>query len=232
MDENAEQYLLFLKQKVRDKISSSINSKTIEDIIEGDLYQSHIKEKNSSAFQEYYFKTLNNDDNFLNNNFFKEFKSKYSLQGIDNNYLEKLENAKPEILKLIRANFLTKLYIDFFSKAKIKHGEFEKEKDLGSFFAKLVHHFLPNEYAALDNPIKQYFCLSKESFVLSFFIISEEYKSWAENNQEILLDIRQKFEYKDEKKIINHELLTDLKLLDLIFWSKANRNNTKKKITK
>jgi hypothetical protein len=67
MNENPEQYLLFLKQKVRDKISSSINSKTIEDIIKVDLYQSHIKEKNSSAFQEYYFKTLNNDDNFSRN---------------------------------------------------------------------------------------------------------------------------------------------------------------------
>jgi len=223
MNENAEQYLQFLKQKVKDKILSSINSKTIDQIIEVDLYLSHIKEKKSSAFQEYYFKTLNNEDIFLNNIFFKQFKSKYSLQGIDNNYLDKLENAKPEILNLIRKNSLTKLYIDYFSKAKIKHGTSEIEKDFGSFFAKLVHHFSPNEYCALDNPIKQYFGLSKESFVISFFIISEQYKNWAENNQESLLKIRQRFEAKDEMRVINHKLLTDLKLLDLIFWSKANR---------
>lgn len=223
MNENTEQYLLFLKQKVKDKISSSINFKTIEHIVELDLYQSHIEEKNSSTFQQYYFKTLNNEDFFLNNNFFKQFKNKYSLQGIDNNYLEKLENSKAEILKLIRTNSLVKLYIDFFSKAKIKHGASEKEKDLGSFFAKLVHHFSPNEYSPLDNPIKQYLGLSKESFVISFFIISEEYKSWAETNQELLLKIRQRFKTKDEMRVINHELLTDLKLLDLIFWSKANR---------
>lgn len=223
MNKNAELYLTFLKQKVKDKIASQINAETVNYIVEVNLYESHIKEKKSSSFQEYYFKTLNNDENFLTSEFFKEFKSRYSLQGIDNNYLENLEKSKKEILNLIRKEYLTKLYIDYFNKARIKHGESEKEKDLGSFFAKLVHHFLPNQYCALDNPIKNYLCLSKESFVLSFFIISEEYKIWAENNQDILQKIRLKFELLDKNKIINHKLLTDLKLLDLIFWSKANR---------
>lgn len=222
---NEEQYIAFLKQKVFNKISLELNENSINHIVKIDLYDSHIKDKISSSFQEYYFRTLNNDVDFLNSEiFFKQFKSRYSLQGIDNEYLKLLDNSKSEILQLIRQNSLTKLYIDYFNRALIKHGDLKKEKDLGSFFAKLVHHFLPDEYCALDNPIKDYFGLSKESFFLSFFIISGEYKKWAIENQEIIKTIRENLKKVDQNKILNFELLTDHKLLDLIFWSKANRN--------
>lgn len=222
---NEEQYIAFLKQKVFNKISLELNENSINHIVKIDLYDSHIKDKISSSFQEYYFRTLNNDVDFLNSEiFFKQFKSRYSLQGIDNEYLKLLDNSKSEILQLIRQNSLTKLYIDYFNRALIKHGDLKKEKDLGSFFAKLVHHFLPDEYCALDNPIKDYFGLSKESFFLSFFIISGEYKKWAIENQEIIKTIRENLKKLDQNKILNFELLTDHKLLDLIFWSKANRN--------
>ncbi len=225
MTTNEEQYLNFLKHKVFDKISNELTEDRIDNIVNIDLYESHIKDKISSSFQEYYFKTLNKDDLFLSSqNFFKQFKSRYSLQGIDNEYLERLESHKSEILHLIRKNSLTEVYIKFFSKALIKHGDLKKEKDLGSFFAKLIHHFLPSEYCALDNPIKDYFGLSKESFFISFFVISEEYKHWAINNKHLLYTIKENFKRLDQNKIIDFELLTDHKLLDLIFWSKANRN--------
>ena len=231
MTTNEEQYITFLKQKVFKKISTEINENSIDRIVQIDLYDSHIKDKISSSFQQYYFATLDDKINFLSSqNFFKQFKSRYSLQGIDNEYLDRLENRKPEILQLISENSLTTLYIDYFNKALIKHGDLKKEKDLGSFFAKLVHHFLPNEYCALDNPIKDYFGLSKESFFIAFFIISEEYKNWAIENKQLLNMIRENFKQLDKNKILNFELLTDHKLLDLIFWSKANR--TKKVITK
>ena len=224
MTSNEEQYISFLKQNVYNKIASEINKDTIENIINIDLYESHIKDKVSSSFQEYYFKTLNNDKEFLSMpDFFKQFKSRYSLQGIDNEYLNLLESKKSEILKLIRNNSLTTLYIDYFQKASIKHGEIRKEKDLGSFFAKLVHHFLPNEFCALDNPIKNYFHLSKESFFISFFIISGEYERWTKNNQELINTIREDFRKLDKNEILNYDKLTNQKLLDLIFWSKANR---------
>ncbi|TDO72998.1 hypothetical protein EV143_107305 [Flavobacterium chryseum] len=230
MTTNEEQYISFLKQKVLKRISIEINENSINNIIKTDLYESHIKDKISSSFQEYYFETLNKEYFLSSKNFFKQFKSRYSLQGIDNEYLDKLENNKTEILQLIRQNSLTKLYINYFNKALIKHGDLKKEKDLGSFFAKLVHHFLPNEYCALDNPIKDYFGLSKESFFIAFFIISEEYKKWAIENKQLLNTIRENFRQLDQNKILDFNLLTDHKLLDLIFWSKANRNkkvNTK-----
>jgi hypothetical protein len=226
MTTNEEHYITFLKQKVYDKISTDISEQLINDIVEVDLYNSHIKDKISSSFQEYYFSTLNNDANFLSTQvFFRQFKSRYSLQGIDNEYLDRLESKKNEILHLIRKNSLTKLYLDYFNKALIKHGDLKKEKDLGSFFAKLVHHFLPNDYCALDNPIKDYFGLSKESFFISFFIISGEYKRWATENKNTLDAIRESFRKLDTNKVLDFDLLTDHKLLDLIFWSKANRKN-------
>ncbi|MDD4374851.1 MAG: hypothetical protein PHG67_13120 [Bacteroidales bacterium] len=186
--------------------------------------KSHLADKVSAGFQDYYFLTLDNEKLYYSSNdFFRQFKKRYSLQGIDNNYLDKLEGIKKEILKNIRSDELAQLYFDTFNKAIIKHGKGFKVKDLGSFFAKLVHTFRPDEYCALDNPIKNYFGLKKESFFISFFIISVEYKHWATDNKNLLKIIRQKFKQADKKGILQHDKLTDLKLLDLIFWSKANR---------
>jgi len=224
MNNNEQKYISILKQVVYDKISGDINEQTIEDVVINYLYNSHIAEKQSANFQVFYFKTLNNEKSFfIDNDFFRQFKKQYSLQGIDNGYLDSLESKKEEILKLIRDNKLTELYFSMFKKADIKHGDNIKVKDLGSFFAKLVHTFKPDEYCALDNPIKDYFGLSKESFVIAFFIISSEYVHWATDNKELLKTIREKFRLIDKEQAIKHEHLTDLKLLDLIFWSKANR---------
>ncbi|MGG7034366.1 MAG: hypothetical protein ACI7YS_04120 [Flavobacterium sp.] len=224
MNDNEQKYISILKQTVYDRISADINEKTIDEIVKTDLVKSHLDDKVSAGFQDYYFLTLDNEELYYSStDFFRQFKKRYSLQGIDNNYLDKLEGLKKEILKNIRADKLAQLYFDTFNKAVIKHGKDFKEKDLGSFFAKLVHTFRPDEYCALDNPIKNYFGLKKESFFISFFIISVEYKHWATDNKKLIKIIREKFKQADKKGILQHDKLTDLKLLDLIFWSKANR---------
>uniref|UniRef100_A0A832DGS9 Uncharacterized protein n=1 Tax=Ignavibacterium album TaxID=591197 RepID=A0A832DGS9_9BACT len=224
MSDNVKKYINILKQTVYDQISADINDKTIDSVVESDLVKSHLDDKVSAGFQDYYFLTLDNEKlYFSSTDFFRQFKKRYSLQGIDNNYLDKLEGLKKEILKNIRADKPAQLYFDTFNKAVIKHGKDFKEKDLGSFFAKLVHTFRPDEYCALDNPIKNYFGLKKESFFISFFIISVEYKQWATDNKNLLNIIREKFKQADKKGVLQHDKLTDLKLLDLIFWSKANR---------
>ena len=220
---NINSYITKLERIVYVKISEEINEKTIDRIVDEDIYNSHIKNKKSADFQNYYFKTLKNETNFLgSSNFFREFKMQYALQGIDNNYLDKLEENKKEILKLIREESLAQLYFETFYKARIKHKDSFKEKDLGSFFAKLVHTFLPEKYCALDNPIKEYFGLSKESFFVSFIIISKEYVNWGNNNQKIIDAIKVKLRIVDNNETIKQKKLTNLKLLDLIFWSKAN----------
>ncbi|MEP6794244.1 MAG: hypothetical protein ABJB16_07965 [Saprospiraceae bacterium] len=229
MPNNEQAYIDTLKKSVYDRISADINDKTIDEIVKTDLVKSHLDNKASASFQSYYFLTLDNEKLYFRSaDFFRKFKKQYSLQGMDNNYLDKLEGLKKEILKKIRADKLVHLYFDIFNKAVIKHGQGFKEKDLGSFFAKLVHTFRPHEYCALDNPIKNYFGLKKESFFISFFIISVEYKHWATVNKKLLNTIKEKLKGADKKGILQHDKITDLKLLDLIFWSKANRNNKKK----
>ena len=220
---NIQTYFEKLKQSVYDKISFEINEMTINDVVMTDLVKSHIFEPKSASFQNYYFKTLNNEEYYYENQFFREFKMKYSLQGIDNKFLDELEKRKKNILNDIRKESLAQLYFDNFNKAKIKHGDKIIEKNLGSFFSKLVHTFLPNDYCALDNPIKNYFELGNESFFISFFIISSVYKQWASDNKILIQEIKHKLKQADKQEIIKHEQLTDLKLLDLIFWSKANR---------
>ncbi len=224
MNDNQNKYIDILKKAVYDKISILINDLTVDSIVKTDLVHSHIDNKASASFQDYYFKTLDNEELLLSaTDFFRQFKTMYALQGIDNKYLDRLEANKRDILKHIRADNLAQLYFDVFNKAIIKHGDSFVEKDLGSFFAKLVHTFRPKDYCALDNPIKNFFGLKKESFFISFFIISLEYKHWATDNKMLMQTIKDKFRFADLNQIINHDQLTDLKLLDLIFWSKANR---------
>jgi len=220
---NEHDYINKLKETVYLKISNEVNPDTIKLIVNDDLYDRHKKDKKSASFQVYYFKTLNNETLYLSSDkFFQEFKKQYSLQGIDNEYLDTLNENKVEILKLIREDNLVKLYFDHFKKAKIKHKEMTKERDLGSFFAKLIHTFRPFEYCALDNPIKDHFKLRKESLFIAFLIISSEYVHWAADNKATLETIREEFKEKDTEQMILHDQITDLKLLDMIFWSKAN----------
>lgn len=209
---------------VRRQISADINDKTVDNVVRTFL-AFHLSDKNSSSFQDYYFLTLTNNDYFLNSpTFFRDFKKHYSLQGIDNGYLDTLESDKQNILSLLQADNLADLYFNYFAKANIKHGTKTVDKDLGSFFAKLVHTFKPADYCALDNPIKNYFGLQRESFFIAFSIISSAYKLWAADNEIILEYIKQQFENIDNKHLIRHDRVTNLKLLDLVYWSKANIN--------
>ena len=224
MNDNARNYISNFQQSVYDRITLDINEKTIDEIVKFDLVKSHLDDTDSANFQNYYFLILDNEKLYYSStDFFRQFKKMYSLQGVDNNNLDDLERHKKEILENIRSEKLAQLYFERFNKVKIKHGKGFKEKDLGSFFAKLVHTFRPNEYCALDNPIKNYFGLKKESFFISFFIISFVYKHWATDNNKLLKTIRKELQLADKKDILQHNKLTDMKLLDLIFWSKANR---------
>jgi hypothetical protein len=216
-------YINSLKSNVFDSLSAILTHGNIDLILKENLINAHIKNPKSASFQKYYFSTLNNEELYLSDDkFFRKFKMEYALQGIDNGFLDKLNDNKKVILKLIQENNLVELYFHTFRKAIVKYGNKTIEKDLGSFFAKLVHTFNPSEYCALDNPIKNYFGLEKESFFISFLVISSEYSNWASKNQSIIKFLKMNFEKADKNELIVHSKLTDLKLLDLIFWSKAN----------
>lgn len=225
MSIKGEEYLEKLKEDVYNKISATINISTIDSIVETHLYQRQINTNESAVFLSYYFNILQNEEFFIKSDFFREFKRKYALQGIDNKCLDRLENQKKEILKLIQENKLVELYFQFFYQVEIQRKDTFSKKDLGSFFSKFIHTFKPDEYCALDNPIKKFFGLKNEGFVTSFFIISEVYKQWAIDNQKLIKKITESIKIIDKAQLINYDKLTDLKLLDLIFWGMANPVN-------
>jgi hypothetical protein len=220
--ENISSYIEKLERKVYEKISNEIIISSLDAIVNENLHF-HIQDAKSASFQKFYFETINNENfYFENSDFFRQFKYQYALQGIDSSFLLKLEDNKSRILELIRKDDLATLYFEYFFKTKLKHRNKFIEKDLGSFFAKLVHTFNPERYCALDNPVKNYFGLVKESFFVSFHIISRAYYTWGKNNKEIFEKIKTMLSQIDKESLIKQDKLTDLKLLDLIYWTKAN----------
>lgn len=206
-------YLEIHKNRIKEIIIDSLSSKNRVELFNA------IKNRfeKSHSFHSYYSETVSNKENFLSDlNFFRQFKQQYSLQGIDSAYLKKLEENKTEILSLIEKNDIAVLYFKFFANVQIQHGDKTISKNLGSFFAKLVHTFAPDKYCALDNPIKQYFGLEKESFYIAFIVINKAYQEWIDEN---LLAMK---EIKSEIETFVKTDMTNLKILDFIFWYKAN----------
>lgn len=231
MTKNLSIYIEKLNESVFKIISEEINDRTIHKIVKDDLYDGHIKNIRSLNFQNYYFKSLQNETFYFNTtDFFRQFKSQYSLQGIDNSFLDGLERRKTEIINKISSDKLVDLYFSTFNKAKLKYRGTYRERNLGSFFTKLVHTFRPSDYCALDNPIKNYFGLEKESFFISFFIVSDVYKKWSKDNSQIVDQIRTGFQQLDTNNMVQHSKITEIKLLDLIFWTKADRLKRQKAI--
>jgi hypothetical protein len=173
------------------------------------------KRKHFKHFQEYYFQTLENQDKL----FFKEFRKHYSLLGVDMKYINKLEKSKSEILKLIQEGKLSKLYYDFFA---------TDDKHFGSFFTKIIHTFNPKNYCPIDNQIKNYFKLERESYFVTLLVVSEAFKIWSSKNRQRMDSLKTilinyiKDNMKDIKSKNLNNKITDMKLLNIIIWSVAN----------
>lgn len=184
----------------------------------------HLRNKSSNNFQNYYSIILKNKEYYFSkNDFFSEFKSKYSLQGIDNKCLQSFENSKREIIELIEKGDLVNLYFSHFADREIKNKKKIVRKDLDSFYTKFVHTFLPEHYPPLDNPIKNMLGFKKESFIFSFFCIAELYSSFARNNTKIINLIKEIFKNSETQNF------SDMKLIDLVLWKEADKLKKKNK---
>jgi hypothetical protein len=215
-------YLEISKQNVKRKISVILTDQKIKEVANA-AFDFHFKDRDSLAFQEYYCKIVSNHEVFLSTpNFFRVFKQKYSLQGIDGNYLDRLEQEKERILRLIDDDNLPKLYYEFFADVSLQYDGSFVRRTLASFFAKFVHTFSPGKYCALDNPIKDYLGLRRESFYIAFVVISQAYKEWVSENPYLMQQIRMELENNKIGKPFSNKM-TDLKLLDLVFWYQANK---------
>ncbi len=224
MESNVLPYLEISKQNVKRKISETLTDKNKE--VTNAAFNFHFKDRNSLAFQKYYCETVSNREAFLSSpNFFRVFRQKYSLQGINGNHLDRLEQEKGKILRLVDDDNLPKLYYEFFADVSLQRTKSVVQRTLASFFAKFAHTFSPDKYCALDNPIKDYLGLRREGFYIAFVVISQAYKEWANENPHLMQQIRMELENDKIGKSYSNKM-TKLKLLDLIFWYQANKATT------
>lgn len=221
MREQITPYLISLSDNVKLTIAEVLSADTAVDTAKT-AFAFHFNDAASLKFQRYYAETVDNPRSYLDSpHFFKTFKNQYALQGIDNAYLVALEDNKGSLLCLIEDHALSRLYLEHFASAAIQHKGALVRKNLGSFFAKFVHTFKPADYCALDNPIKNYFGLSRESFFVALLVTSHAYKEWASETPDELSRIKAELLTHESAKPFATKI-TDLKLLDLIFWFKAN----------
>lgn len=126
-----KEYIERKGKDVKSQIESDINTDTILSVAL-EAIKFNVSNPRPKNFQKYYFATIANIENYLDNKrFFHNFKTKYALQGIDNNYLDWLEVNKQTILGLLIENKLTELYFEYFAKAKLKRRDKTVNVDLG-----------------------------------------------------------------------------------------------------
>lgn len=217
-----ESYIALKSQKVIDRLSLKTTMYEVNNLCQTNL-KFHLADSGSLKFQ-LHWQTLVFEPNYYDrkDRFFREFKQMYSLQGIDNGYLDFLEKNKQDIKTLFQKKNYFKIYKNYFFEADIKRKNNTMKKELGSFYSKLMNAFDPHCFTALDNPIKSYFGFKSEGFFISYCIINEAYRYFIETNKNTFTSIRNKFLQFDKEDKLKMSRIPELKILDLIFWYEAN----------
>jgi hypothetical protein len=216
-----DSYAIALRQRAVARISTVLTDAEAG-AVSARAFQAHATSRRSLRFQRYYIETVANTQAFLQSpGFFATFSARYGLRGIDSAYLDGLEQAKPTILRRIEDGDLVGVYLEFFATAGVRRSRQTVEKNLGSFFTKLVHTLRPTEYCALDNPVKEYLGLRHEGFFVAFVVLSAAYREWARQRALLMTEVRKACASTETLGDLSREM-TDLKLLDLVFWQLAD----------
>jgi hypothetical protein len=124
------------------------------------------------------------------------------------------------MLRSVNQDRLVPLYRQYFADAPLTHVGHTVHRNLNSFFTKFVHTFRPKEYCALDNPIKELLGHKRENFVNSFFAISAAYGAWIQRHPQSIISLREAVPLQ-ARELSNK--MTDVKLMDLFLWHRANK---------
>ena len=217
-----DSYIASKLQNMGNMLSSKINEHTLNDLCHVNL-KFHLTDRGSLKFQLYWQKLVFEHNYYdRKDDFFREFKQMYSLQGIDNDYLDFLEKNKQDIKTFFQNKDYFEIYKKYFSKAQIRRKNNTMGKELGSFYTKLLNSFDPNRFTALDNPIKNYFGFKSEGFFISYCIINEGYQQFIKTNKNLFVSMRNTFLQIDNQDKLKICSVPELKILDLIFWYEAN----------
>jgi hypothetical protein len=79
----------------------------------------------------------------------------------------------------------------------------------------------------MDNPMRTHFGLQDESFPMTMLIISSAFKKWCDDNPDKTKEIKQELALamSNDKRIgvsVSASQITDMKLMDMIYWAVAN----------
>ena len=166
-------------------------------------------DKRTLSFLDYYNKSVLDKEKID----FGEFKRQWAIQGMTrgviNFFNENFDKFKEEIKK-------EKDIRKFFEKYCCR---VRKE---ASFCSKLFHTILPDEFPPVDNPIKKKFYLQKEEFIKSVLIIKLGYKLFIAENPDKITLIR-KLLSKPKFAYLRINELSDIRILDMYYWFKENR---------
>jgi len=206
------------RKQVFERLNKYFNTLTIEKATSEKLIQ-QINLPRNLRFAKYYNSAKMTDSNFMHT-----FKSKWSLQGLDTFTEDRFEKAKLTMAEYVKKNNIIQLYFDYFHQVPLVHSGETKKTDLASFWSKFCHVVSPEIYPPLDNPIKDWLGLKKESFTQAFLIIVSAYQGWLDfgGGKQYLSEVRKTIpQYFGEHASLFSER-TDMNLLDLILWAEAN----------
>ncbi|WP_298707387.1 hypothetical protein [Chitinophaga sp.] len=220
MEQLRDMYFDYVVNATYRKIESEINPNSIPDLVEAVFLNKFINTAKTASFHKIYLSQAGKIHNSMQEGFINKFAKAYSLtRGIKAELRAQMESQKYTIVNLIEKSPF-EAYTNFFMHAKFN--DEDKERNLASFFTKLAHTVNPNEYYCLDSYVRVYFKLHREGFFYSYCIIGAAYKKWIADNKPLLRKLRHAISSADKSNALKISELTDLKLLDMIFWAKGD----------
>ncbi|UZE94286.1 MAG: hypothetical protein IB618_01810 [Candidatus Pacearchaeota archaeon] len=181
------------------------------------LFREYFKDKRSIDFVKYYNKTVL-DKEKIN---FGMFSNKWALH-LRKSHIDYLDKN----YKLLKKEILNKKNIYLFYK---KFGIDKSGRRNKSFCCKLFHTFLPNEFIPLDNPIRNHFKLknfNSDHHLWCEKIIRNGYLIFISKNKEKIKLIKEVLSDK-ESEFFRIKELSDIRLMDMIYWFILNRRKEK-----
>jgi len=188
---------------IREEMKEDLENENIEGFF--DKFQG---DKRTLSFISYYNKTVLNKERIQ----FSKFTYQWALH-LSKDFYAYFDKNYDKLVKEIKKD----KNIEAFFKKHCVH----KRKE-GSFCSKLFHTILPSEFPPVDNPIKGRFNLQNEEFITSVLIIKRGYELFIKENPRLINLIRATL-LKDKFSYLRVNELSDIRILDMYYWFKENR---------
>jgi len=204
MQEKFESKANFVEKQIEEDFKA-FNEQKLES-----FFEKFKEDKRTLSFLEYYNRSVL-DKEKIN---FGEFKRQWAIQGMTKEVLNFFNNNFDKLEEEIKEEKdIKKFFLKYCCSVR-------KE---ASFCSKLFHTILPDEFPPVDNPIKKKFHLQKEEFIQSVLVIKKGYELFVKENQAKMLLIR-KLLSKPKFVYLRSNELSDIRILDMYYWFKENRD--------